>query len=242
MNIKDSWLVKMPIAHRGLHNEKYPENSIAAFMNAIEKGFAIELDVRELDDGTVVVFHDEGLSRMTSADGYVSNLTYDDIKDLRLLKSGQKIPLFSEMLAAVDGKTPLLIEVKNTNKVGSLEQSLIKLLEGYKGEFAVQSFNPYTLEYFKKNAPHMLRGQLSSFYRNSKNISRIKRYALKRLLFNKFGRPDFIAYDFECLPNRWVTACNLPVLAWTVRSHADHGQVRDFCDNIIFENFIPAKV
>ena len=238
--ISDLWLTKVPVAHRGLHNEKCPENSIAAFLNAAENGYAVEFDVRGLDDGSVVVFHDEGLSRMTGTDGYLSNLSYGDIKDLKLLKTDQGIPLLSEVLKAVDGRAPLLIEIKNTDKVGKLEQSVIKLLDGYKGEVAVQSFNPYSLEYFKKNAPHILRGQLSSFFKTS-NMSRLRKYVLKRLLLNKFSKPDFIAYDFNALPNRWVSRCKLPVLAWTVRSFADYEQVKDYCDNIIFEGFIPTK-
>ncbi len=236
--VSDLWLTKIPIAHRGLHNEKYPENSLAAFLNAADRGFAIELDVRGLDDGTVVVFHDEGLSRMTGTDGYLSNLKHEDIKGLKLLKSDQGIPLLSEVLAAISGRVPLLIEIKNTNKVGSLEQSIIKILDGYKGDVAVQSFNPYSMEYFKKNAPHILRGQLSSLYKNS-DLSRAKKFFLKRLMMNKFSKPDFIAYDFTALPNRWVTRCGLPVLAWTVRSFADYDLVMEFCDNIIFEGFLP---
>ena len=238
MDITQSWLVKTKIAHRGLHNDKLPENSIAAFLNAAKNGFAIELDVRELKDGSVAVFHDEGLSRMTGADGYLCSLDTNGLKDLRLNKTEEKIPLFGEALEAVNGKAPILIEIKNQNKAGPLEQSVIKLLDGYKGEFAVQAFSPYSLEYFKKNAPHILRGQLSSYFRNV-CMSKFRRFALKRMLFNKYTQPDFVAYEFNYLPNRWVAKSGLPVLAWTVRSNAEYEAVKDLCDNIIFESFIP---
>ena len=238
MDISQSWLVKTKIAHRGLYNAQFPENSIGAFNNAVKRGFAMELDVRLLSDGKIAVFHDEGLSRMTGSDGYICNFDSEKLKPLRLLKTDQRIPLLSEVLEEVDGKAPLLIEIKNPNKVGALEQAVIKLLEDYKGEFAVESFNPYTLEYFKHNAPHIARGQLSSYFRNV-HLSKVKRYALKRLLFNKITHPDFIAYEFANLPNRWVTKSGLPVVAWTVRSQADYDAVKDLCDNIIFEGFIP---
>ena len=74
MEIFNSWLVKDYIAHRGLHNSHVPENSIGAFINAINQGYAIELDVQQIADGTVIVFHDNSLSRMTGKDGYTKNL------------------------------------------------------------------------------------------------------------------------------------------------------------------------
>ena len=118
MNIFDTWLCNEYIAHRGFHSETAPENSLAAFENAIKHNYAIELDVRALSDGTVVVFHDETLGRMTGADGFISNYSYEDIKDLRLLKTQEKIPTLDEVLAFVDGRTPILIEIKNMGKVG----------------------------------------------------------------------------------------------------------------------------
>ena len=70
-------------------------------------------------------------------------------------------------------------------------------------------------------------------------MSKFRRFALKRMLFNKYTQPDFVSYEFAYLPNRWVTKSGLPVLAWTVRSNAEYEAVKSLCDNIIFENFIP---
>ena len=143
MNIFDSWLVQKRIAHRGLFEEGKPENSLAAFENAIANNYAIELDVRALKDGTIVVFHDDKLGRMTGLDGYISNCTYEDIKDARLLKTSECIPTLEQVLALVNGRTELLIEIKNMNKVG-FEKDVYKILSTYKGEWAVESFNPYS--------------------------------------------------------------------------------------------------
>ncbi|MDR1094229.1 MAG: glycerophosphodiester phosphodiesterase [Clostridiales bacterium] len=238
MDIKNSWLVKKPIAHRGLHNDAQPENSLGAFENAIKHGYPIELDVHALDDGTVVVFHDESLCRMTGRDGYITNLKADDLKDIRLAKTDAKIPTFAETLEFVAGRTPILIEIKNDGKIGTLEKSLHDLVKHYDGEFAVQSFNPYSVEYFKKNAPHIPRGQLSCFFKGS-DLTRLKRYMLKRLKFFSTARPDFISYQFGDLPNRWVSRRSVPVLAWTIRSSADLESVQEYCDNIIFEGILP---
>lgn len=239
MDIKKSWLFSRPIAHRGLHNAEVPENSIKAFELAIEKGFPIELDVRPIDDGTVVVFHDDRLTRLTDRDGYVCNLSRSDLDEIRLKNSDEKIPTFAEVLEFVNGRTPILIEIKNESKIGSLERNTLDLLNSYNGEFAVQAFNPYSLEFFKKNAPQIPRGQLSCFFAKEELSSWFKRHMLKRLKLNKVSAPQFLSYKGENLPNKYVTRAKLPVLAWTVRSNADLEAFRPYCDNIIFENFIP---
>jgi len=203
MDLFNSWLVNKYIAHRGFHNEEAPENSLGAFQNAIDKGYAIELDVQLIEDNTVVVFHDELLARATGKDGYLRNLKSENLKDYNLFGTSYTIPTLEEVLKLVDGKTPLLIEVKNTGKVGELESALLKVLENYNGEFAVQSFNPYVLEWFLNNAPHILRGQLSSSFKGEK-LSFIKKFILRRMSFNKRNKINFISYEAKSLPNRYV--------------------------------------
>ena len=239
-DIFKSWLVETPIAHRGLHDKVSPENSLSAFSKAIEKGYAIELDVQLLSDDTVVVFHDDSLSRMTGNDGYIKFLNKEDLKVLKLAGSKEHIPTFEEVLKLVDGKAPLLIEIKNQFKVGKLEQKVIDMLKNYKGEFAIQSFNPFSLQYFKNHAPNFLRGQLSGYFKGEK-LAWIKKFLLKRMSFNKStSEPNFISYDASTLPNRFVRKFKkLPLLAWTVRSKEEYLKVIKYCDNIIFENFIP---
>ena len=238
MNIFDSWIVKMPIAHRGLHNDELPENSLAAFENAIKNKYAIELDLRITSDGHVVVFHDDNLGRMTGSSGYVNKTTLEEIKKLRLLNTAEKIPTFKEVLDLVSGRTPLLIEIKNMNKVG-IEKNVWNILAKYDGEYAIQSFNPYTLEWFKNHAPHVKRGQLSSYFKNV-DIGIIKKIALKKLWMNKISDPNFISYNIDDLPNRWVKKYReLPLLAWCVRTIEQKEKAFKIADNIIFEDIDP---
>lgn len=233
-----NFLLDNYIVHRGLHNKENPENTLGAFERAVEKGYVIELDVQLLKDGTVVVVHDNKLSRLCGEDRYVSNLTFDEIKNFRVLSSNFSIPSLKEVLELVNGKVPLLIEIKNPLKIGDLEKKTWELLKDYNGEYAVQSFNPYSLAWFKDNAPNVLRGQLSSFFKGE-NLSLIKKSFLKKLKLNKVSCPNFISYNAENLPNKYVTKCDLPVLAWTVRSQEQYLNVVKYCDNIIFENFEP---
>ncbi len=240
MDLFKTWLVEYPIAHRGLHTDEMPENSLGAFQNAIDNGYPIELDVHLTCDGTVVVFHDDSLARVTNKDGYVKNLTKDTLKDYSLFGTKYTIPTFKEVLDLVAGQVPILIEVKNTGKVGELESALLKILKDYTGEYAIQSFNPYVLEWFKKNAPQIARGQLAGYFKGEK-LSFIKKFALKRMLLNKkISCPDFISYDARNVPNRFVNKYkNLPLLVWCVRSQDEYLKKVKYCDNIIFENFEP---
>ena len=240
MDLFESWIAKQRIAHRGLFCEEAPENTVAAFLRAANNGYAVELDVRRLDDGTLIVFHDETLGRMTNRDGYVSTLKKENLADLFVGKSKEKIPTLQEALDAIGGKVPVLIDVKSKGATGAIENALIEILNKYEGDFAVQSDNPLTLEIFKNNAPHFFRGQVATD-RPDKSVPFLKRRALANLKYNKnVSCPHFIAYDLRGLPNPYVAKYRkkVPVIAWTVKSNDDFERIKNFADNIIFENRI----
>lgn len=241
MSIYDTWIVKEPIAHRGLFNENIPENSISAFKNAIKNNISIELDVVALSDGTPVVFHDSKLARMTGQDGFISNCSLDDIKNLNLLKTNESIPTLKQALDVIAGKVPVLIEIKNFGNVGSLEKEVWKLLQSYNGEYAVASYNPYTLEWFKNNAPQIKRCQVASFFKN-KEITGIRRFYLKRMSFNKkISEPHFILYSADDMPNKYTKKYfgQIPVLTFTIRNSESENLVKEFSDNFLFDSYIP---
>ena len=240
MDLFKTWIVETPIAHRGFHDKNNPENSISAFKNAIAHGYAIELDVQMLSDGTVVVFHDESLSRMTGNDGYLQFLTKEDLPMLKLKDSKETIPTLEETLKAINGKTPIIIEIKNNSQVRELEQKVIEIIDGYKGEVAIASFNPIVLAYFKQHAPNILRGQLAGYLKNIK-MKFVTRWALKRMILaKKVACADFIMYEAKTLPNRFVKRFKkLPLLAWTIKSQEEYIKVVKYCDNVIFEGFEP---
>ena len=228
MSIYESWLVKQPIAHRGLFDDKIPENSLAAFKNAVKNKLPIELDVSLLTDGTPVIFHDEKLARMTGKDGFISNCKYEDIQKLTLAGTKERIPTLQEALDLIDGKVPILVEIKNYGKVGPFEKAVWKVLQNYKGEYAVESFNPYSVEWFKVNAPKVKRGQIAAFT-EEKEIIGVRR---------------FIVYKTENLPNKYVKKYygEIPVLAYTVKNEEEEIRVNGFADNIIFDSYTPTSL
>ena len=239
--IFNSWLVKQKIAHRGLHDEVSPENSLSAFKKAVEKGYAIETDVQMTADGILLAFHDEILDRMTDGKGLISQKNFNEICNYTLKNSEEKIPLLSEVLSLVGGKVPLLIEIKSHKNIKAEEEKIKAMLEKYDGQYAFQSFNPFIVKWFKDNMPDVKSGVLSSFFKDVK-LSVFQKIILKNLWLNKLAKPDFISYNVDDAANFKKLSKikgTLPILFWTVRSTEQMRLVSEKCDNIIFEGFLP---
>ena len=131
---------KVHYAHRGLHDGERAENSMSAFAAAKKMGYGIELDVRLSKDGELVVFHDADLTRMTGIEGKVIDFTAEELAKMSLAGTADGIPTFREVLELIDGSVPLLIEVKMDPKEGGVAEKLIEVIEGYQGDFIVESF------------------------------------------------------------------------------------------------------
>ncbi len=227
------------IAHRGLHGgaENVPENSLQAFEIAAEKGYPIETDIHVTKDGRVAVFHDDDLKRMCGDERKPEELTLDELKAMKLAGTEQTIPSLEEVLALVHGRVPLLIEFKCTslNVTKRLCEAAVPVLDGYEGKYAVQSFFPFVLRWYKKNRPKVMRGQLAEgFYKDA-----FPRQLAGALLFNALGRPDFVSYDRRNCRNVFFRLCTrlgaMP-LGWTFRSKEELGKARKYYKGYIFEN------
>ena len=234
-------LVNKPYTHRGYHNGiEIIENSLEAFQESNKRGFPIELDIQLTSDHKVVVYHDYNLARLTGENKKVSEVKLSEIKQLHLSNKRSLIPTLEEVLDLINGKVTLLIEIKNESKVGVLEQKLMEILNNYKGRYAIQSFNPFSIYWIKKRFPNVLVGQLSSNFKNS-NLSIIKKLVLKKMLLNFLIKPDFISYNIDSLPNRRVKKFRdqgIPVLSWTIRTQEQLIKAKKFSDNFIFENLL----
>lgn len=227
------------LAHRGLHNADMhvPENSLAAFRAAAQGGYGVELDVRLTKDGQVVVSHDDALARMTYTYKSVAESDYAELRELRLLNTEEHIPLLTEVLdILVPAEVPVLVEVKACKNWKALCEKTLEILDGYEGRFSVESFDPRIVAWWRFNAPDILRGQLTSQYRDLSG-SRPLAWACSRVLLNFLGRPHFIAHRIG-KKSPAVRLCELlgaMRVAWTAKDRDSE----ETHDAVIFEGFTP---
>lgn len=209
-------------AHRGLHDAAIPENSLAAFGRACEAGVGIELDVRLSRDGVAMVFHDATLTRMTGAEGALCDWDCADLQALSLWGSDQTIPTLEQVLCLVDGRVPILVELKGETSGTALCEAVGALLENYPGPYCLESFNPFLLRGIRRRLPHAWCGLLySNQCRDRKSLSPLCLVGTA-MLCNGFSKPHFVAYnqkDRSALPVRIVAGVyKIPRFVWTIRS------------------------
>ncbi len=242
-----SWLTTQPVAHRGLHdgNDRVPENSLQAFAAAREAGYAVELDVRLASDGLVMVMHDHTLDRLTETEGHLADFSSTQLAEhVRLKANKEPIPTLPQVMDLLNGKVPLLIEVKNFSPdVGKLERGVADCLHHYQGPVAVQSFNARVVEWFRQHAPDIPRGAVTSdFGSPDLDLTDRQRFQVREAMRLRIGDPQFYAHDVRFLPHEWVDLArdhDLPVLIWTVTDDAAFRKARRHGDNVIFEFIRP---
>lgn len=245
---KTKWqhLTGWDYAHRGLYDNEHgiPENSIAAFRRAVDKGYGIELDVHLTADNQLVVFHDDTLTRMCGMNKKISSFLYSDLMQLRLLGTEEGIPLFKDVLELIDGKVPLIIELKVDGSNQNLLCPLVwQLLSRYKGDYCIESFHPFVLQWFKRHEPQVVRGQLScNFFKENPHCD-VVLFLMSNLMTNFFTHPDFIAYKYLDLDNPAVIynrkLFHIMTVVWTIPGKPTYDRFKNKVDAMIFEGFEP---
>lgn len=213
-------------AHRGLHGPGAPENSLAAFHRAAERGYGAELDVRLTKDGRLAVIHDATLERMCGVPGRVADWTAAELSALRLGDTEERVPFLEEVLPLFAGRAPLIVELKTDwRSAAELARRTVECLDRFSIDYCVESFDPRPLLWLRRHKRSVLRGQLSqNFHRRPSGQGLWNRLALTNLLYNVFTRPDFVAYRFgdqERLAVRLCRRSGVRMAYWTLRSWAD---------------------
>lgn len=238
------------IAHRGLFNNisGIPENSIPAFKLAVEHGYGIELDVQLTKDHKLVVFHDDSLKRMCGVDKLLNQCSYEELQSYRLVDTEERIPLYEDVLKAIAGKVPIVMEVKPEGDWKTTTMMAAKLMDHYvktyHGEYCMESFHPMAVRWYKKNRPDVIRGQLSSdYFRENTTKSFVEKFFLSCLLMNAFSRPDFIAYNHKFadqLSYRILRKLfSAEHVCWTIKNQHELERAKKVFQVFIFDSFIP---
>ncbi len=241
-----TWIKNDFIAHRGLHtlDKTVPENTLLAFQKAMDRGYAIEFDINVMKDGTVVCFHDPDFKRLCGVDKALSELNFEDVKSFRILQSNEYIPSLKEVLEFIDGKVPLLIELKPLGDNNLLCQQFMEVMKDYKGVWAMHSFHPMTIFWFKKNHPEVVRGQVTEFFRDDPKMKKLTKFLMKTMALNIFTKPDFINYGVKDMPNKYLDRQikkGMTVIGYASQSQEQFDMVKKYYHNSVFEYFIPKE-
>ena len=233
-------------AHRGLHGNGVPENSMAAFRAALEAGYGIELDIHMMKDGTLAVMHDESLMRTTGKGGRLEDLTVADLDRFTLEGTSEKIPLFQDVLTLFDGKAPLIVELKPVDgNHAALTKAACDMLDRYHGVYCLESFDPRCVHWLKNNRPELIRGQLSeNFVANKKSPLPIwMKLILTHQIENFLVLPDFVAYKFadrKTLSNFLARKLwGAQGVTWTLKTPQEYAEAVEEGWIPIFEGFRP---
>lgn len=237
-------LTSFVYGHRGFYNQEFPENTLGSFARAINHGYGIECDVQLTKDHQVVVCHDFNLLRASGHDLEIDQYTYDELKQLPLFHTDYHLPLFEEVLEVVNGKVPLIVEIKQKALDCTTCVCVQKILDHYQGKYVVESFNPLAMNWYLKHRPEIIRGQLSYNFKKDQKMNPLQGFLLTHCLGNFLSRPDFIAYEvndrnltFKILQKIF----KVKTVLWTVKSEEQYQQVKNQADCIIFEKFHPYK-
>ena len=234
-------------AHRGLHDNESeaPENSLPAFKKAVKAGYGIELDVQLTKDRVPVVFHDFTLERACGKPGKVYEYTYEELQQFSLFQSNERIPKFEEILKAVDGKVPLIVEIKLEWMDLTVCAFVDKLLKEYKGMYCIESFNPLVLTWYRRYHNDVLRGQLSDAFLKEGEYRGVLYWILQNLLLNWMTKPDFVAYNHKYADNLSRRLCRKlyknMAAAWTIKSQQELEAAKEEFDVFIFDSFLPEE-
>ena len=238
-------------AHRGLHDKSagVPENSLAAFRRAVEYGFGAELDVHLLADGSLAVFHDSDLKRMTGREGTVEALTAARLSEYRLDGTEEAVPRLCDVLELFEGTgLPLVVELKSyKGNHSALAARAAEELDKFRGPYVMESFDPRCLLWLRRNRPEIVRGQLAQDFlrtpRDASGMGRAMDRVLTSMAFNAVTRPDFVAFHFDHRDARSLRrvkrAKSADIFYWTIRSRADMETAEAEGAQVIFEGFIP---
>ncbi len=215
------------IAHRGLHNNYIVENTLLAFLKAVEEDYAVELDIRLLKDGTVVVYHDIDLKRLTGINKLIESCTLKDISNIKI-NDKYCIPTLEQVLKLINGKIPIYIDVKGNIGNYKLEEKLLDLLKEYRGEIFIQSFNPKTIRWLRKKEPKYKYGLITFSY---------PQYNILKKIFIHL-QVDFIACYLENVSNKRLQKLrkNKTLIVWTIKKQSEFKKYDPFVDKFICEN------
>ena len=238
--------LSIPFAHRGLWDADRPENTMAAAQAAVDSGFGIEVDLQLSKDDQAMVFHDDTVDRLTSEIGWVQSYTAEELGQMSILESDQTIRALPELLKIVDGRVPLLLELKDPTArpggiLGPLETRVMRDLSTYVGPVAVMSFHPGVVKNLARMAPAVPRGLVGQQF-DPEEVGQETADALNDYASFEDSGCCFISHNWRDLGMPAVARLKeqgVPILCWTTRAPVEGIFAKKIADNVTFEGYLP---
>lgn len=236
---KRDWLKSIPIAHRGIKNKNIIENTVESVNCAVLEGYAVEIDVRITDLNEIIVLHDKNIYRISGINKHYSKLTSKDLKEIKLKGSNSTIPTLQDILNLVNGRVPILIELKadfSCYRLERMSKKVSEILSNYKGEYAIQSFHPEVYRKYKKYDRNTRVGLITPiFYPKTSILNNIFfKYSITRYNY------DFITFSVDHLPNNIIkrlSELNKTLLFYHITNKQKEEKAREYNGNIIWADY-----
>lgn len=246
----DTSVFVRPIAHRGLHDfaKGRIENTAPAFLAAIARGYGIECDLQPAADGTPMVFHDDRLDRLIEGSGRVDARSPADLRRLRYKNQDTHILSFADFLELVDGRVPMLVEVKKCaqSPPDRFLDLIARQARAYRGPIALMSFNRAFVAALAVLAPWVPRGPVVGSHRLPATWWAAPGQSAKaaiagRTLSLASKDASFCAVDVKMLQSAAIwrshRAERLALFSWTIRTPKERLFAARWADAPIFEGY-----
>ncbi len=235
-------------AHKGLYSldQTIPENSMPAFAAAVENGYGVDLDIQSTRDDKIICFCNSHIRSACGIDEMPSVFNYDQLQKLKLFGSEEHIPLLSDVLSMINGRVPVIIEIKSPGIRGGLWtlcERVYDVLCQYNGEYCIASFDPQVLRWFRENAEDVIRMQATMQYFDwrDEHTKKLKSFILSHLLSNCISRPHIVAYKIgkQSVSAARCRKMGAPLVLYTSKQAHRHEEIMSQCDAIVFEGYHP---
>ena len=229
------------IAHRGLHNSQFPENSLGAFENAINNNYAFEIDVHMLNDGTIVVHHDTNLLRSCNQNKSLYDLNGEDLKNCYIFNSSYTIPTLQNVFDLTQGKVPILIEIKDFIHKNEIVKLLMQMIKNYDGQVAIQSYHPLILKKCYKSNKNIKLSYLCSKLDDLQEINKIVKKITYSLMFYKLSKAQYISIKKDEIIPKILNKAKGNIIPWVIENEEEILTFKNISKGIIFEHFLPKQ-
>ena len=203
------------------------------------------MDIHFTKDFKIIVFHDFFLGRLTTKTGFVFNKNLSYIKKAKL-SNNEKVPTIEEVFNLVNGRVPILLEIKYSKYIKKNLNMFIRVLEekleSYKGPVALMSFNSNLIKYIRKRNlfGRFPLGLTTSFPKIESISSKLKNNKIENeIVANSL---QFISQDWKGIKNirvKRLKKLNIAILSWTITSREIEESLKGLADNITFEHYEP---